>query len=1400
MKRFVVYLLLAALCLSVVACGDPIESETTSAETTAGESEVTTLPDIQGDETESRADTEAETKDSENEPDVTVGETTSENETAESETAESTTAEVITTESEESVKVTDDSEQSDTVEGSEDTDGTDATEESEESEEIETEDPRLSAEYAPVTYFDAKAIYELTQDGVYEDLPSHFFGYDEVTYHKEKGQRAYTKIKTWNDLQTAAEAYISLCTAPMDVAPIFAVKYRTTTPGLSMEIYTDSVNGSVTSGNIVRLPVTSDGEWHVEYVNLSAIKQFNGATVNYFRFDIMNASKLPVDSYMDFEYFGFFASDDEVEMFETGKYVPVIYVDENSEYKHNTTITHASSIDMINGAGGIGATKFDYRGGNSATGIDKFNHNATTLSGGKLVFSGWTVVDGGVEKFVWSIDGLTWYEATLHKTGGLGDGNQAHIEATEKYTGEKITDTVNSVKGCAYQGNIGVNDPEDRAKGLACDLLKAASYGDTVNVRFAAVPKNAPGELCLIAYVKGVTIVEEFGHEEETEPVETFAPDMIEPEDCEEHNVSVYWYPVEGEATENKLCLLCGEAVESRSVAFYSSFDLIEHNGSNISGGYGANKVIEKDGSGIVLRSGYDFVVQGWFACNGGVKDYMYSVDGGETWLVCGNSDKLTDKFRPEHVDAIERAALGIAKYDVKGMYRVNLPLKQFASENEETTVNVLFGAKLANNESVVITIANITNVKIPAAPASGNDPTPDPDPVPTTKFDKSTDNIYVGATTFANPAGNVSGKLFTFDASNADVSANKTVRWQGWAAIEGGFSKWAYSLDGGKTWIDFTSGYSDTTRPDVIGHITNNLGYTDATKNGNINLSVDLSAYNGQTVSVIFGGYAVNDPETVIPMVEIKNIKVAGACTHVGENWMPVEGQLKETINCDDCGETVTRDVTFVVSLDNVAYSGGNRGWVATYVGSEIYVVNNVAVMPVIAGKGLTVLGWVGLNGGVSAYKWSIDGETWHDAGAGYYHNTGIYGAVNEHNIGIADFTDGCQFNLDLTGLCDLDAGTYTVYFGAVPANNTSVVVPFVAIHNVFVNKSPEAADALKTINGTAVSEYTVVYESADHSSKAAARELVNQMFVLSGRKPTLGSQGSAGAKTICIKMSDQYSAGRVSVGEYFFEISGNNIVIGGSGAAGIEAALNAFVEILKEGTDVTVISRTKNIAALENTKAKLEDGSLKVGFIGDSVTFGHGPVTPWPTYFGEQLSAEYASADISYKNVAVAGMKSTWAEENIKELLLDTGYTDLIFIAIGTNDQFQIGDSAPLTYEQTYANYVSMIEQIYDVNPDCDIVLVMCTRDFEAKGLVGTSDGSVSPFMRAMLDVAEEYGISVIEPMTVLYEACLEYSPADPWGEGWKHYMQDEVHPNAIGQELYGDVVFQYVLSAIK
>ena len=1409
MKKTVAYLLLLAMCLGTVACGSgDVGSITESSSVAVGEkTESSSLSG--GDETES-----------------TLVSIEDETESSSSESSDNTESSKIT-DSTDSSEATQEKEESSTTQVA----GGDASSESSEvkvteATEIETEDYRLSQEYAPVKYFGAKGLYDFIKDGIYDEMPQLFYGYDEVSYLKDENGKAYTRVLCYNDYQTSKEAYFSLCTSPMGVAPMLAVKYRTTTPGINMEIYTDSVNYSPTSSSNIAISVVANGEWQIAYVNLGRISAFNGSSVNYFRFDFMNSStSLPVDAYVDFEYIGFFNSDEDAEMFETGKYVPVVYVDPDSGYKQSTNIVYASSIDMINGAGGFGAATFSYRGGNSLSGIDKFNHNGTTLSGGILAFSGWTVVEGGVEKYVWSIDGKTWFDATPYLMDALGKVGDAHIQATEKYTGGTIIDKSTSVINGGYQGNTGTNNIEKRARGMACDLLLAANEGDIVNVRFAAVPKSAPDELCLIAYVKGVEVVSDTGYVEETEaPPEILEP-SVEPEDCTAHEASREWHPVIGELKEQKLCVLCGSVMEERDLVYYLSLDAIEdmsgivYNGAGGSGGYGwygKNKVIGKidaskiamdgtlsfgargwialncgigsivyrivdqdgnvsewittnqgptransdiaaavdrenlgivrckdaivfnvkillkeyenqkvtvelaviptnnpdvvvpivamsnikvpeaptevvyynaidalelgankvnnpvgqqpgglfvynaegvdisattsikwsgwsatdggykkwvysvdggvtwhdinggyvnitrpdvigavEGKGFVdfamngslglvvdlsqyigqtvdvifgavtnyepdfvcqmvkvtnvsvtgackhadinwtpiagelqesavcsvcgetivrdivfmnnidivegsvdgeavsinppdgvtfvskptqvigTRGGKDIVVQGWLAVNGGVQKYVYSVDGGNTWLDCGNQPNYNDaKFEGStaHENAINGANLGFtaADADVNGRYRVTCNLSGMAGK----TVEVIFGAILEENTTAQPLQLMIITVRVPAdgpeepeesevttpeesetsesetiaAPGeietseSETATTPEEPEVEEIPFVKAIDNIYIGETRIANPAGGYGGNLFVLDASSYEMSGTQTVvSWYGWAGVNGGFSGWVYSLDGGNTWVNTIGDIWNLSDGAILNAIAS-AGFTNATEKGGFRLRADLSAYIGRSVDIIFGAIPNSDTARVIPMVKIENVKVKGECSHTASDWTPVAGEARESSTCTICGDTVTRDVTFVVCSDKIYYDGGTRGWAATAVQSTPYVVDNVASMPIISGKGLTIQGWVAMNGGISSYKWSIDGVTWYDAGAGYFSNGGITGVVDGKNIGIANYTAGCQYNINLTGLCDLDVGTYTVYVGAIPANNDGAVVIFMEIQNVVV------------------------------------------------------------------------------------------------------------------------------------------------------------------------------------------------------------------------------------------------------------------------------------------------------------------------------------------------------------
>ena len=176
------------------------------------------------------------------------------------------------------------------------------------------------------------------------------------------------------------------------------------------------------------------------------------------------------------------------------------YVKEGSGYSVSS-LRYASCLDMLNGTGPTSG-KYTGRGGNSLKGVDIFEYNGKTLSGGKLVFTGWSVVDGGVSKYVWSADGgKTWHDVVLHNKNSIDAATQAHLDGVRS----RINETLNSssAANAVYQGSVGLSDPS-KCPGLAADLSSYA--GQTVNVIFAAVSAKNPTTLCVLHYVKGVTI------------------------------------------------------------------------------------------------------------------------------------------------------------------------------------------------------------------------------------------------------------------------------------------------------------------------------------------------------------------------------------------------------------------------------------------------------------------------------------------------------------------------------------------------------------------------------------------------------------------------------------------------------------------------------------------------------------------------------------------------------------------------------------------------------------------------------------------------------------------------------------------------------------------------------
>ena len=126
--------------------------------------------------------------------------------------------------------------------------------------------------------------------------------------------------------------------------------------------------------------------------------------------------------------------------------------------------------------------------------------NNLSTPGNYLVFSGWTVIQGGVEKYVWSADGgNTWQEVELYGLASLneaGDTIIRSVNSDKRHDGLTHTFTADDAANGAYQGAQGI--------GIAANLEDYS--GSTVDVIVAAVSKVDTTKLCIITIIKGVQV------------------------------------------------------------------------------------------------------------------------------------------------------------------------------------------------------------------------------------------------------------------------------------------------------------------------------------------------------------------------------------------------------------------------------------------------------------------------------------------------------------------------------------------------------------------------------------------------------------------------------------------------------------------------------------------------------------------------------------------------------------------------------------------------------------------------------------------------------------------------------------------------------------------------------
>lgn len=328
----------------------------------------------------------------------------------------------------------------------------------------------------------------------------------------------------------AAEAYFTFYNAASSqyedltaTGKYLIIKYRLpANPSYQLrhfQIWASSIGDSPAGQEFIHYNnFTYDGEWRVIVFDMSKnwsrfVKANDDGTykINFLRIDFFDNSGIPKDMYVDFAYVGLCESWEQVceinsDMEKiimvdggfneteidpsTGKAPEIPVIDPESTMQ-KSEVPFAAWTDFVNGqtfaAKGAAHDK-DYL-------IIKFDGETNYDSTIKI--RGWTVAEGGIEKYVWSIDGKTWHEVDIKKYESLDQtAAQPHFDAVTSITETNyvIQDKVASATNIKYQG-----------EGIGADL--SDYIGQTVNITFAAVPTADPDSLCVIAHVMNVTVV-----------------------------------------------------------------------------------------------------------------------------------------------------------------------------------------------------------------------------------------------------------------------------------------------------------------------------------------------------------------------------------------------------------------------------------------------------------------------------------------------------------------------------------------------------------------------------------------------------------------------------------------------------------------------------------------------------------------------------------------------------------------------------------------------------------------------------------------------------------------------------------------------------------------------------
>lgn len=135
----------------------------------------------------------------------------------------------------------------------------------------------------------------------------------------------------------------------------------------------------------------------------------------------------------------------------------------------------------------------------------------------------------------------------------------------------------------------------------------------------------------------------------------------------------------------------------------------------------------------------------------------------------------------------------------------------------------------------------------------------------------------------FSDLSGSATVKLDAVTAGKT-TDKNGNITLNGWFGVSGGVNRYVWSIDGGKTWIDFTEGAKDGEPMEGFYHSVSNG--VESTQNGLFDaLTINLSEYKGKTLNVWVGAVANLNLDDVIVICEINNLRVVETTVYDAAN-----------------------------------------------------------------------------------------------------------------------------------------------------------------------------------------------------------------------------------------------------------------------------------------------------------------------------------------------------------------------------------------------------------------------------------------------------------------------------------------------------------------------------------